>query len=61
MPARPTQLLLATVVLGMIVSPLIIRYNQRIARVLLRETPAAGGRRRSASNRPPSSSRGAST
>jgi CPA2 family monovalent cation:H+ antiporter-2 len=37
MPARPTQLLLAVVVLGMIVSPVIIRYNKRIARLLLRE------------------------
>ncbi len=36
-PARPTQLLLAVVVLGMIVSPLIIRYNKPIARLLLRE------------------------
>ena len=34
---RPTQLLLAIVVLGMIVSPLIIRYNKRIARLVLRE------------------------
>jgi len=38
LPARAAQLLLATVVLGMIVSPLIIRYNRRIARWLLRET-----------------------
>jgi CPA2 family monovalent cation:H+ antiporter-2 len=37
MPARPTQLLLAVVVLGMIVSPVIIRYNKRIARLMLRE------------------------
>ena len=36
-PARPTQLLLAVVVLGMIVSPVIIRYNKRIARLALRE------------------------
>ncbi|HEY6452435.1 MAG TPA: cation:proton antiporter [Steroidobacteraceae bacterium] len=36
-PARAAQLLLATVVLGMIVSPLIIRYNRPIARQLLRE------------------------
>jgi monovalent cation:H+ antiporter-2, CPA2 family len=36
-PERVTQLLLATVVLGMIVSPLVVRYNRRIARVLLRE------------------------
>jgi CPA2 family monovalent cation:H+ antiporter-2 len=36
-PARPIQLLLAVVVLGMIVSPLIIRYNKRIARLVLRE------------------------
>jgi CPA2 family monovalent cation:H+ antiporter-2 len=34
---RPTQLLLAIVVLGMIVSPVIIRYNKRIARLVLRE------------------------
>src|SRR6202050_2466509 len=37
MPARPTQRLLAVVVLGMIVSPLIIRYNKRIARLVSRE------------------------
>lgn len=37
LPARAAQLLLATVVLGMIVSPLVIRYNRRIARALLRE------------------------
>jgi CPA2 family monovalent cation:H+ antiporter-2 len=36
-PARPTQLLLAVVVLGMIVSPVIIRYNKRIARLVLHE------------------------
>ncbi len=36
-PARPTQLLLAVVVLGMIVSPVIIRYNKRLARLVLRE------------------------
>jgi CPA2 family monovalent cation:H+ antiporter-2 len=36
-PARAAQLVLATVVLGMIASPLIIRYNRRIARLLLRE------------------------
>ena len=36
-PARAAQLVLATVVLGMIISPLIIRYNRRIARLLLRE------------------------
>jgi K+:H+ antiporter len=36
-PPRPTQLLLALVVLGMIVSPVIIRYNKRIARLVLRE------------------------
>ena len=35
---RPTQLLLAMVVLGMIVSPVIIRYNKRIARLVLRES-----------------------
>ncbi len=40
-PARAAQLVLATVVLGMIVSPLIIRYNRRIARVLLREQAPA--------------------
>ncbi len=37
LPARAAQLLLATVVLGMIVSPLLIRYNRRIARFLLLE------------------------
>jgi CPA2 family monovalent cation:H+ antiporter-2 len=37
LPAHAAQLLLATVVLGMIVSPLIIRYNRPIARLLLRE------------------------
>ena len=36
-PARAAQLLLATVVLGMIMSPVVIRYNRRIARALLRE------------------------
>jgi CPA2 family monovalent cation:H+ antiporter-2 len=36
-PPRPTQLLLAVVVLGMIVSPVIIRYNKRLARLVLRE------------------------
>ena len=36
-PARVTQLLLTSVTLSMIVSPLVIRYNKRIARVLLRE------------------------
>jgi CPA2 family monovalent cation:H+ antiporter-2 len=36
-PARPTQLLLAVVVLGMIVSPVVIRYNKRITRLVLRE------------------------
>jgi CPA2 family monovalent cation:H+ antiporter-2 len=46
-PARAAQLLLATVVLGMIASPLIIRYNRRIARVLLGETapPRPSGQR----------------
>jgi CPA2 family monovalent cation:H+ antiporter-2 len=39
LPARAAQPLLATVVLGMIVSPLMIRYNRRIARFLLREAP----------------------
>jgi CPA2 family monovalent cation:H+ antiporter-2 len=38
LPARTAQLLLASVVLGMIVSPLVIRYNRRIARLLLHET-----------------------
>jgi len=37
LPAKLAQTLLAAVVLGMIVSPVIIRYNRRIARVLLRE------------------------
>jgi monovalent cation:H+ antiporter-2, CPA2 family len=36
-PPRPTQLLLSVQVLGMIVSPVIIRYNKRIARFVLRE------------------------
>ncbi len=36
-PLGVTQQLLAAVVLGMIVSPLIIRYNRRIARIVLRE------------------------
>ena len=45
LPARATQLLLAVVVLGMIVSPVIIRYNKRIARLVLRESRAAGRRR----------------
>ena len=34
---RTTQLLLTSVTLSMIVSPLVIRYNRRIARTLLRE------------------------
>src|ERR1700733_2107398 len=34
---RPMQLLLAVVVLGMIVSPVVIRYNKRIARLVLHE------------------------
>ncbi len=38
LPAALGQTLLAAVVLGMIVSPVIIRYNRRIARVLLRES-----------------------
>jgi CPA2 family monovalent cation:H+ antiporter-2 len=38
LPARIAQLLLASVVLGMIVSPLVIRYNRRIARLLLHES-----------------------
>jgi len=37
LPARAAQPLLATVVLGMMASPLIIRYNRRIARTVLRE------------------------
>jgi CPA2 family monovalent cation:H+ antiporter-2 len=36
-PVRPTQLLLTVLVLGIIVSPVIIRYNKRIARLILRE------------------------
>lgn len=36
-PGRFTQLLLASLVLGMIISPLIVRYNRRIARLLLAE------------------------
>jgi CPA2 family monovalent cation:H+ antiporter-2 len=36
-PARPTQLLLSVLVLSMIVCPVIIRYNKRIARFILRE------------------------
>jgi CPA2 family monovalent cation:H+ antiporter-2 len=36
-PGRFTQLLLASLVLGMIASPLIVRYNKRIARFLLAE------------------------
>ncbi len=36
-PGRFTQLLLAAVVLGMIVSPLVVRYNKRITRFLLGE------------------------
>ncbi len=43
LPAHAAQPLLATVVLGMIASPLIIRYNRRIARILLREMPPPGG------------------
>lgn len=39
MPPRLAQPLLATVVLGMIASPLVIRYNRRIARFVLRESP----------------------
>jgi monovalent cation:H+ antiporter-2, CPA2 family len=38
LPARIAQLLLASVVLGMILSPLVIRYNRRIARLLLHES-----------------------
>ena len=37
LPVGPQQELLATVVLGMIVSPFVIRYNKRIARFVLRE------------------------
>jgi CPA2 family monovalent cation:H+ antiporter-2 len=49
-PLRATQLLLAAVVLGMIVSPLIIRYNRRIARLLLGErgAPSLGVQREDA-------------
>jgi CPA2 family monovalent cation:H+ antiporter-2 len=36
-PAQPAQLLLSVLVLSMIVSPVIIRYNKRIARFILRE------------------------
>jgi CPA2 family monovalent cation:H+ antiporter-2 len=36
-PTRLTQLLLSALVLGMIVSPVMIRYNKRIARFVLRE------------------------
>jgi CPA2 family monovalent cation:H+ antiporter-2 len=36
-PAQLTQLLLSVQVLGMIISPMIIRYNKRIARFILRE------------------------
>lgn len=36
-PVRPTQLLLSVLVLGMIVSPVIIRYNKLIARFVLGE------------------------
>lgn len=38
-PAHMAQPLLATVVLGMIASPVTIRYNRAIARFVLRETP----------------------
>jgi CPA2 family monovalent cation:H+ antiporter-2 len=50
--ARPTQLLLAVVVLGMIVSPVIIRYNKRIARVVLHEAgpPSTAIEREQAAN-----------
>jgi CPA2 family monovalent cation:H+ antiporter-2 len=43
-PAGTLQRLLAAVVLSMIVSPLLIRYNRRLARLLLRESgpPRAG-------------------
>jgi CPA2 family monovalent cation:H+ antiporter-2 len=36
-PAQPAQLLLSVLVLSMIVSPVLIRYNKRIARFILRE------------------------
>jgi CPA2 family monovalent cation:H+ antiporter-2 len=36
-PVQPTQLLLSVLVLSIIVSPVIIRYNKRITRFLLRE------------------------
>lgn len=43
-PAAAAQPLLATVVLGMIASPLIVRYNRRIARFILQEkAPARSG------------------
>ncbi|MGH8230214.1 MAG: monovalent cation:proton antiporter-2 (CPA2) family protein, partial [Steroidobacteraceae bacterium] len=50
--ARPTQLLLAVVVLGMIVSPVIIRYNKRIARLVLHEAgpPSTAIEREQAAN-----------
>jgi K+:H+ antiporter len=38
LPPRTAQLLLVTVVLSMIVSPMVIRYNRLIARLLLRES-----------------------
>jgi monovalent cation:H+ antiporter-2, CPA2 family len=41
LPARAVQALLGAVVLGMMVSPLTIRYNRAIARFLLRESPPA--------------------
>jgi CPA2 family monovalent cation:H+ antiporter-2 len=44
LPARAAQPLLATVVLGMMASPLIIRYNRRIARFALREQRPTGQR-----------------
>jgi CPA2 family monovalent cation:H+ antiporter-2 len=43
LPERAVQSLLGAVVLGMIVSPLTIRYNRAIARFLLRESPPAVG------------------
>ena len=59
--AAPSQPLLAAVVLGMIVSPLIIRYNKRIARLLLRERGPPRGTCRAVPRPPNGSSRGAST
>lgn len=43
-PAQAAQPLLATVILGMIASPLVIRYNRRIARLILRERAPSDAR-----------------